>query len=249
MPILPFIATDITRMKHGNVCIAGLTKDLENIRPVFENRGIWEKWLFTNDQAVIRPFGYIELNFLRSHPKPPHSEDYIIRSDYKLLKTVLPNDIKMRILQAILDDDVSSIFGAVIQAHPGYYIKCGEGNRSLGTIIVNRINNISYRSDHDVFSYHIDFSDATHGHYILAVTDLAFHLFLDELRSEGLTSSQICVWMTNLLRQRQVFFRIGLTRPGWAFYPDCCFLQITAVYTFPDYLDGRCFADFPIALR
>ncbi|MGI6627904.1 MAG: hypothetical protein ACOX4K_06115 [Bacillota bacterium] len=40
-----------------------------------------------------------------------------------------------------------------------------------------------------------------------------------------------------------VFFRIGLAR-GWSRYPDRCYLQITGVYTFPDYLDGKCFADF-----
>lgn len=41
----------------------------------------------------------------------------------------------------------------------------------------------------------------------------------------------------------QVYLRIGLAR-GWKKYPDRCFLQITGVYTFPDYLDGKIFADF-----
>jgi hypothetical protein len=45
-----------------------------------------------------------------------------------------------------------------------------------------------------------------------------------------------------------VYLRIGLAR-HW--HPDHeqpknrCYLQITGVYTFPDYLGGRCFADFP----
>jgi len=41
----------------------------------------------------------------------------------------------------------------------------------------------------------------------------------------------------------EVFLRIGLAR-GWDMYPDRCFLQITGIYSFPDYLDGRTFADF-----
>jgi len=31
---------------------------------------------------------------------------------------------------------------------------------------------------------------------------------------------------------------------GWERYPDRCYVQITGVYSFPDYLSGRCFADF-----
>ena len=41
----------------------------------------------------------------------------------------------------------------------------------------------------------------------------------------------------------EVFLRLGLTRP-WEEHPDRCQLQVNGVYTFPDYLDGRCFADF-----
>ena len=37
--------------------------------------------------------------------------------------------------------------------------------------------------------------------------------------------------------------RIGLTR-GWELHPDRCYLQVTAVHTFPDYLKGLTFAEF-----
>jgi ATP-dependent DNA helicase RecQ len=40
-----------------------------------------------------------------------------------------------------------------------------------------------------------------------------------------------------------VVLRIGLTR-HWDAYPDRCFLQITGIHTFPDYLEGQTFADF-----
>jgi len=35
-------------------------------------------------------------------------------------------------------------------------------------------------------------------------------------------------------------YTIGLTRP----YEGWCWLQVNGVYIFPDYLEGRCFADF-----
>jgi hypothetical protein len=40
-----------------------------------------------------------------------------------------------------------------------------------------------------------------------------------------------------------VALRIGLAR-GWERHPDRCYLQITGVYTDPDYLSGHCYADF-----
>ena len=31
---------------------------------------------------------------------------------------------------------------------------------------------------------------------------------------------------------------------GWQKFPERCYLQITGVYTFPDYLEGKIFTDF-----
>jgi len=50
--------------------------------------------------------------------------------------------------------------------------------------------------------------------------------------------------LTAVLRNAdRLYLRIGLTR-GWGEYRDRRFLQITGVHSVPDYLDGRCFADF-----
>jgi hypothetical protein len=40
-----------------------------------------------------------------------------------------------------------------------------------------------------------------------------------------------------------LYLRIGLAR-GWDEQPDRCYLQITGIYTFPDYLAGKTFDDF-----
>ena len=49
--------------------------------------------------------------------------------------------------------------------------------------------------------------------------------------------------LTRLFNERTTFLRIGLAR-HWGKFPDRCYLQITGIYSFPDYLDGRTFADF-----
>ena len=90
------------------------------------------------------------------------------------------------------------------------------------------------------------FDDAAGSRYNLAVTDLAFRFYLDHLRDrEDLSPAQGISRLTASIRASDdVFLRIGLTR-GFSDRPDRCHLQVTGVYTFPDYLDGKCFADFP----
>jgi hypothetical protein len=58
--------------------------------------------------------------------------------------------------------------------------------------------------------------------------------------------------MATLTAADHLHLRIGLTRP-WGERGDRCFLQVNGIYSFPDYLDGRSFADFapaaPLAAR
>ena len=74
------------------------------------------------------------------------------------------------------------------------------------------------------------------------VTDLAWRYYCDRRRDEGTSPQAIARALATALRSRQVYLRIGLAR-GWDKFPDRCYLQITGVYTFPDYLEGRTFAD------
>ena len=55
--------------------------------------------------------------------------------------------------------------------------------------------------------------------------------------------TEIADQMTQLLQSRKVYLRVGLSR-GWKKFPDRCYLQINAIYTSPDYLEGKTFFDF-----
>jgi len=85
------------------------------------------------------------------------------------------------------------------------------------------------------------------------ISDLAFRAFCDaELNrhSSRLAASQ---WITELLKSAdRLYLRLGLACP-WA---PCdggfglrCWMQVTEIYTFPDYLVGKSFADFEVTLR
>lgn len=246
MTITSLIITDLTRMSNDRVCIAGVTSDYRTIRPEFNHSVITEEWLY--DQAgniVIKPFARVRLDLLKHSPEPPHTEDWLIRSDFKQSEGFLDVNDRKALLQKILDPNVAEIFGAEIHHDSGYYINENEGNRSLGTVKVASITKVMYRCYNGKWDYRIKFIDRAGGCYRLGVTDLAFQVYLDYLReTQGIDCDSIGYRLEKQLQNGDVFLRIGLARPTWSKRPHCCFLQINGVYSFPDYLGGKCFADF-----
>lgn len=239
--------TDVTRMQEGRVCVAGYLPDDTCIRPVVRRGGIMEEWLSVRGQAIIRPFAVVTLDVQERRPEPPHTEDRYIDPGFRRGHGLLTPGQRKTFLPSIEDECVEAIFGADICApvSGGWYVCLGDGLRSLGTIRPVEILRVTYshRFAHK-WDYRLSFVDRAHREYQLVVNDLSFRAYLDHLRVQGeLAPISIGEMMAATLRANEVFLRIGLAR-GWAKHPDRCHLQITGVYTFPDYLDGRCYADF-----
>jgi hypothetical protein len=93
--------------------------------------------------------------------------------------------------------------------------------------------------------FHVAQGDLAEAWYRLPVTDLAFQCHLNRLRlGDGHSPEHVANRLHGALRAAEaVYLRIGHTRPTWSTYPGHCFLQVTGVYSFPDYLGGRTFAD------
>lgn len=237
------IITDVTRMGGTRVCIAGYSeKKKKNIRPVFAHHGIDESWLYWNGEAVIRPFARMDFIPIVERPDPPHSEDCVIDDDNKVFLGMLSAEEQESFLKSILDASVESIFGAEILNDHGCYIHSNSGLRSLGTIQAHVVN-FSHK-EYDRWDYRLIFRDHTDQEYSLQVTDLSFRYYVDHLREEkGLSPQVISFELKNQLKQTKIYLRLGLAR-RWEKFPDRCYLQVTGVYTFPDYLEGRCFTDF-----
>lgn len=242
------LVTDLTRMSPPWVCVGGYWRDLTPVRPKLLRRpGLPESFLFQEGRPIIRPFAVVWLDFLKPAPEPPHTEDWVIDPGFKdLEQDRLPEDRAIAFLQQILYPDVASIFEAEIHSELGYYVRTGEGARSLGTILPKSITAVRYTLKEDgKWDYRISFVDRSGTSYRLAVTDLAFRYYCDSKRLQGQRPEEITAELERLWRQATVFLRIGLAR-GWEKFPDRCYLQITGVHTFPDYLEGRCFADFDL---
>lgn len=242
------LITDLTRMSPPWVCVGGYWHDRTAVRPkLLSGPGLKEDFLFQSGRPIIRPFAVVELDFLRHTPKPPHTEDWFIVPGHKVLKQPrLSEEQALAFLRQILDPDVTSIFGAEVHTEPGYYVKAGEGTRSLGTIQPQRVTSVQYTlKEGGKWDYRISFVDQSDTSYRLSVTDLGFRHYCDYRRQQGEKPQDIAVDLRQRLSQVTVFLRIGLAR-GWEKFPDRCYLQITGVHTFPDYLGGRCFADFDL---
>jgi hypothetical protein len=236
--------TDLTRMQRGCVCIAGYDKDGNCLRPTLPPPGIKEASLFAEGNPIIFPFAVVEFDLICPRPQPPHSED----CDYdpasvKFIRRV-KDENRERLLTLSLFETVEAVFDQTVHDDFGFYVIDGCGPRSIGTILSKEILKVKYEEDiTGNWDYRLRFTDTQDKTYRLKITDLTWQYYCDSQRNEDHTPSQIAQELSQMLQSRQVYLRLGLSR-GWAKYPDRCYLQVNAIHTFPDYLNGKTFADF-----
>lgn len=248
------VITDLTRMQDERVCLAGYPVDLAwneapvCVRPDFRYGVITEPWLFSHGRVIVRPFAVVGVDLIEHRPRPPHTEDWAIDERVRVARWAYDDEERHALLTHLDDGSVVNIFGAPIVHEGRWWVTAGTGVRSLGTIQPSRVVGVvlAPKVARNGWDYRIAFDDVASDRYDLAVTDLAFRFALDHRRDwDGQSPSEIADTTLNTLQAaKALFLRIGLTR-GFPDRPDRCYLQITGVYSFPDYLGGRCFADFP----
>ncbi len=238
------VITDLTRMQEGRVCVAGYDRQGHCIRPTLPPPGIHESTLYGQGRPSVYPFAVVEYDLLQAVPEPPHTEDYRYNpSTVRFIKRV-DEKAKREILDRTLFASVRSVFETLLYFDYGCYVKLGQGVRSLGTIRPQQIQSVIHDlSPENKWQYRLVFNDGEGQIYRLTVTDLAWRYYHDRQREQGCAPIKIAAELTAALQSRDVYLRVGLAR-GWAKFPDRCFVQVTGVYTFPDYLEGQTFADF-----
>ncbi|MFQ5406872.1 MAG: hypothetical protein ACE5FI_00425 [Anaerolineales bacterium] len=234
--------TDLTRMRHGRVCVAGYDKDGHCVRPVLPPPGIHESSLYAFGKPVVFPFAVVEYDLLQPIIEPPHTEDWRYDPDsVRFFRLVVPKK-RRDVLAMGLFESVAAIFEQSILTGPGFYVMAGQGPRSIGTIKPQHIFGTTFRAKEGGWDYRLRFVDDAGTIYVLPVTDLAWRYYCDRQREADELPHQIAVDLLEALKSAEVYLRVGLAR-GWMKYPERCYLQITGVHTFPDYLQGKTFAD------
>jgi len=238
------VITDLTRMQRGRVCVAGYDKDGQCIRPVRPPPGIGEDTLRRQGQPAVFPFAVVEYDLLEHRPQPPHTEDWLYDPAAVRFVRRIADANRARVFEWSLFDTVSAIFEQPILSDPGHYVMDGRGPRSLGTIRPQAILKAVYEPGPEgTWDYRLSFVDGETALYRLKIVDLTWHYYCDSRREADHTPAQIAAELTDVLKSSAVYLRLGLSR-GWAKFPQRCYLQITAIHTIPDYLEGRTFADF-----
>jgi hypothetical protein len=240
------VITDVTRMNARTVCIAGINHKGLTIRPiVFNLGGTPEKYLYQNEQAIIRPRSVVRVNIEPIDGlAPPHLEDYLWLQPEKtewLRQTT--EERWLNLLKHTNKPSVKEVFEADL--HQKKNIAAGTGTRSLGTLKPRLVHTVDFKTvfyEKEKRDYRMSFVDESEQYfYGIKINDLNFQSYVDYLqRRKKLSPEAISEKMTKMLRRAHLWLRLGLTRP----YNNWCWIQITGIYTFPDYLEGQCFADF-----
>ncbi len=240
----PIVITEVTRMQRGCVCIAGYDQQGQCLRPVLPPPGIHESMLYSSSRLIIFPSAKVEFELTQPTPQPPHTED--IRYDPTAVHFIerQPEERWRKMLEKTLSQSVADIFEQPLLTDPGHYVLDGKGPRSLGTIKPARIIQVIHElSPEDKWQYRLRFEDGTDAAYRLTITDLAWRYYCDQQRAQGETPAHIAASLLHILQTSEVYLRVGLAR-GWDKFPDRCYIQLTGIHTFPDYLHGKTFADF-----
>jgi hypothetical protein len=238
---VPIIITDITKMHGNRICVAGYLPNKTCVRPV-TTYGLNYDFLKEKGELIIQPFAIVEFDLQDDVTlNKPHTEDRVMLSLHRAKCGMLTSSQKDLLLSGTDDINVENIFNAAICYGPGFYINDGEGEHSLGTIGSPNIKVIYPDSSR---GYRILFNDKCGKDYDLKVTDLSFWKYLDFLIYEsGVSPMDAFEMVKDQLMKAKLYLRIGLARGDWEKYPGRCYLQITGVYSFPDYLSGLTLAD------
>ncbi len=232
MPAQEVLILAVTKM-HGGVCIAGMTTEsdpitgLRWVRPIREHGHVLLGDITTPQGLVLRPFDVVELQFLRPHPTPPHTEDWITDFVYH----------RPHVLRRLEGERRAGFLGKYLDTAPRQVLEGQQ--RSLCLIKPDRVKGC-FRLD--PYSGHYEARlgfelgkhaySGSHAKGGLSVTDLKWRALGRAWLSEA---GQWTEFDSDDLEARygiqQVYLAVGLTRS----FEGATWPIVVGVHTVPDY--------------
>ena len=240
------VITDLTQMPEGDeVCVVGISEKGECIRPVCEG-GFKKKYLYVGKSVVVHPRARIEFDFTEAKIEPPHVEDKAF-SPSSIINHGLCGEADWEsILRSSGYVRVEDIFNGLLEDDK--WVKPGSPTRSIATLSKASIVSVHLKEWQGKLRYRLCFRDTTGHLFECPVSDLAFReLIYKEVKRNNRPRLHVAEELTNILKRvERLYLRLGLARPFRKSAVDepRCYLQVTGVHTFPDYLQGKTFADF-----
>jgi hypothetical protein len=234
------VITDVTQMPQPErVCVVGVDAEGRSIRPICDG-GFQKRYLTQNNELIIRPSAKVEFDLNNMEIHPPHIEDMAFNPS-SIVKRGLCNDKEWeKVLQ-------QTSFKIVEEIYEGYlrnkeWVLAGSKTRSIGTL--SGVTIVDIKLTERSVKPRITFRDIGNHEYSRPVSDLTlwnycYFKVIKKANNRLDTEKELIKSLQNVNR---IYLRLGLARP-WE-QDNNCWLQVTGVYTFPDYLLGKTFADF-----
>ena len=239
------VITDLTYMWGDEICIGGVDRDGNCIRPI-TREGVRRNHVLADGELKAYPRALVEFDLYPvSVVMPPHIEDWYFDPSATRHITDCTDAQWENILKQGCFASVEEIFDGHLEG--GRRVPPDVDTRSLGTLCSPKVTSVWIDERYGRRQFRLDFEDDSgklHGGY--PVNDLAFRTFLENtIDTLGDNRQASDVVLATLQDADRLYLRIGLARPRQlGNYPMSCWTQITGVFTFPDYLGGRTFADF-----
>lgn len=182
----------------------------------------------------ILPGSLLEGTFVPQASTPPHVEDHSwaqIRFRGPATADQFKRALTQQLFPSVSEGFEVSLGDGTKKLPPGY-----AGPRSLITIQVHPSAVSLKRDGYNEGAIRVHFTDSSGAEFrYMPLTDLGFHTHAQQLLGLGRLSEV----NSFIHRQREVFLRIGLSRP-WARDqgdPVVCWVQVNGIYTFPDFVE------------
>ena len=231
-------------MWGDQVCFAGFDGAGNCVRPVRPN-GVRRRDLVKQGTPLIYPRGVVELDLSETPVTRPHVEDKMFASNsVKLLRECSDAEFEQGLRNTSFSG-VAEMFDGHLEA--GRRVAPGAPTRSLGTLADVELEGVAISDSYDRLRFGLDFVDPSGRQYVnYPINDLAFRCYGESLIDVSADHRQAeIVAITALTSTRRIYLRLGLARPvQLGEYPEACWIQVTGIHTFPDYLEGKTFADF-----
>ena len=238
------VITDLTYMWADMVCIAGVDEDGECVRPIIDD-GVRQHHLFRDGLLLVYPRARVEFDLSPTEIRRPHIEDYTFSPESVTYRGVCNGYEWETLLRRTASPGVEALFDGLLE--DGRRVPPDSFTKSLGTIADVTLHEVLVDESQGRRQFRMNFTDSTGKKYErYPINDLAFRAVMEKRIELGSDARDAELSAAQAIKSaHRLFLRIGLSRPDvLGNYPEACWTQITGVYTFPDYLKGKTFADF-----
>lgn len=247
------LIADLTRMRHGRLCVASLTEQLDCVRLDVGYPGIEKPHLYKDKQVIIRPRAVVRTQVAPNFQcKAPHLEDHFwIDPETTIFEYLVGDERWHEVLTRTKFPSVADVFGIPLISNRK--VEPWQGERSLGTVESKAISRVHYDEhpyEENSHRLRIDFRDESEECFAyIPVVDLAAFNYASYLHHvKDMPLEDVAAFLKQKFRAAdEIWLRVGLTRPWQDESGEVySYIQVAGIHTFPDYLRGACFADFEV---